>query len=330
MTRTRVRRLLLVFSLVLGLPLGCSENPSAPDAGGSSEVTIIVEPSDSGSALLAAIKGATKSIHMTMYLLSSGAIRDALIERHRAGVEVKAVLNQQFPPGTTITNQSSYAALQAAGVPVVWGPAAFTYTHEKCLVIDGKTAWIMTMNASTSGLTNNREYLALDTTAADVAEAEAQFAADFAGSAYVPAGNLLMSPVTSRGPILELIASAKATLDFADEEIGDSQVTAALCSAQARGVKTRGVLSDGTPSKTAQNAIMQLKSCGVTVFTLADPYLHAKAIVADGQRIYVGSQNFTMTSLDKNRELGLITATPVAVAPVQQTVAADIAAGTQL
>lgn len=314
------------LSLCVGLASGCADSA----ARGSTEVRIIVEPSDNGSALIAAIGAAQQSIHMTMYLLSSSAIRDALLARHQAGVEVKVILNQQFPPGTTVTNQSSYNALKSAGVPVVWAASSFTYTHEKCLVIDGKEAWIMTMNASTSALTSNREFLAIDTTPADVAQAEAQFAADFAATPYVPEGNLLVSPVTARPGILGLINGAQSTLDFEDEEIGDREITAALCSAQSRGVKTRGVLSDSSPSTTQQNAVAQLKGCGVAVSMLATPYLHAKAIVADGRSIYVGSVNFTMTSLDLNRELGLITATAAAVEPVRQTVAADIAAGSPL
>ena len=136
--------------------------------------------------------------------------------------------------------------------------------------------------------------------------------------------------MSARPGILGLINRAKTTLDFEAEVIGDQEVTAAFCSAQARGVITRGVLSDTTPSTTQQNAVKKLKDCGVALFTLAKPYVHSKAIVVDGQSIYVGSVNFTMTSLDKNRELGLITSTAVAVEPVRKTVAADIAAGTAL
>jgi phosphatidylserine/phosphatidylglycerophosphate/cardiolipin synthase-like enzyme len=293
-------------------------------------VRIIVEPSDSGSALLSAIGAASKSIHMTMYLLTDSAMIDALVARHKAGVDVKIILNEHFPPGVSTSNAASYSALKSAGVHVVWAPAGFAYTHEKTLVLDGKTAWIMTMNASKAAVTANREYLAIDTTAADVTEAEAQFAADYAGTPYTPSGNLLMSPVTARPGILSLISGARTSLDFEDEELSDAAATAALCSARARGVRVRGVLSNGTASSAQQSAVAQLKKCGVTMVSLSDPYVHAKAIVADGARIYVGSANLTAGSLDNNRELGLATATTAAVTPVAMTVAADIAAGSPL
>lgn len=298
--------------------------PNSPD------VSIIVEPSDSGSALLAAVNGAAKSVHMTMYLLTDYDLRNALIDRHNAGVEVKVVLNQSFPTGFSANNSASYDALKAAGVPVAWAPATFTYTHEKALVIDGKVVWIMTMNASYSAFSQNREYLAIDKTPADIAEAEAQFAADFAGTAYSPAGALLMAPVTARPGILALIGSAHTKLDVEGEELSDTEVTQELCNAAHRGVHVRGVLSDGTPTSAQQAAVAQLKGCGVPLVSLSTPYIHAKAMVADAARIYVGSANFTANSLDHNRELGLLTATAAAVAPVASTIAADFAAGTPL
>jgi phosphatidylserine/phosphatidylglycerophosphate/cardiolipin synthase-like enzyme len=36
------------------------------------------------------------------------------------------------------------------------------------------------------------------------------------------------------------------------------------------------------------------------------PYMHAKTIVADGKRAYVGSVNFSTHSIEKARELGLL------------------------
>lgn len=298
-------------------------------ASGGGTVKILVEPGDKGAALLAALNGAQRSLHMTMYMLTDAGIKSALIARHQAGVDVRVVLNRSFPQGS-VTNQAAYDALQAAGVPVVWAPAGFTYTHEKCVVIDGATAWIMTMNAATSSLTSNREYLAVDTQPADVAEAEAQFAADFAGQRYDPRGPLLLSPVTSRPALAQLIIGARTTLDFEDEELSDLALTGALCDAKRRGVRVRGVLAAGALSGPEQAAVNQLKTCGVPVGTLATPYLHAKAIVADGARAYVGSENLTVVSLDQNRELGLITEVPSAVRTVATQVAADIAAGTAL
>src|SRR5687768_12248196 len=63
----------------------------------STNVTIQVQPSDSGAALLNAIRSAKTSVHMTMYLLTSNEAIDALGDVKQAGKDVKVVLNQKFP-----------------------------------------------------------------------------------------------------------------------------------------------------------------------------------------------------------------------------------------
>ena len=52
--------------------------------------------------------------------------------------------------------------------------------------------------------------------------------------------------------------------------------------------------------------IERLLAGGVEVAFLDEPYVHAKTILADGKTAFVGSQNFSRTSLDFNRELGIV------------------------
>ena len=165
-----------------GGPAGGSGGQAGASSGGgpgTSSLGIIVEPSDKGAALTKAIQTAQKSVHMTMYLLTSYDVINALIAQHKAGHDVRVVLNQNFFSGTG--NQNVYTQLKSAGVPVHWAPSGFNYTHEKCVIIDGKQAWIMTMNATYSSPMDNREYLAVDRDPADVSEADTIFNADYAG-----------------------------------------------------------------------------------------------------------------------------------------------------
>jgi len=61
-------------------------------------------------------------------------------------------------------------------------------------------------------------------------------------------------------------------------------------------------------------------------------YIHAKVIVADagrsGERALVGSQNFSVASLDYNRELGVLTRDRAVVAALSATLRADYGGGT--
>ena len=56
----------------------------------------------------------------------------------------------------------------------------------------------------------------------------------------------------------------------------------------------------------------------------------SKALVVDGMRAYVGSENFTYQSLNQNRELGLIVTDAASVQTIASTIAADYASGRAL
>lgn len=292
-------------------------------------VTVVIGPQDKGATLLNAIKNATTSIHMTMYLLTDSTTITALEKQHTAGHEVQVLLNQTFPSGQG-SQTDVYNQLKAAGVSVKWAPSMYQYTHEKTLVLDGKTALIMTMNASSSAYTSNREYLGVDTDPADVAEAEAIFQADWNGTPTATTGKLVTAPDNAETRLVQLVDSAAATVDLEGEVFSSSAMLAALGRANKRSVAVRVLLSSGTPTSAQTQAIIGMKQVGIPVRSLNSPDIHAKAIVVDGKIAYIGSENFTANSLQNNRELGILVAAPSEVQKVASTIAADFAAGTAL
>jgi len=50
--------------------------------------------------------------------------------------------------------------------------------------------------------------------------------------------------------------------------------------------------------------------------------------IADGERAFIGSQNLSATSLDQNRELGIIVDDPVNLARLMRTFEADFRSAT--
>lgn len=291
------------------------------------DVRIIVEPSDDGAMLLAAIDGATASVHMTMYLLTDQRVIDALVRAHTRGLDVRVILNQTFPD-TFSSNDASFTMLAAAGIPVHWASSRYTLTHEKCVILDAREAWIMTMNSATTSPSTNREYLAVDHEPVDVRDAEAIFEADFAGNDYSGyVGPLVLAPVNAQARLFDLIQHAQHTLDVEDEELSDSNIVNGLVGAAGRGVTVRVLIASGSLTSAQTTAVTNLLNGGVAVRSLGTPDIHAKAIVADGALAYVGSINLTRASIAFNRELGIITDNPAAVSTVGTTIAADFAAG---
>jgi cardiolipin synthase A/B len=309
----------------------------------SSKVTIIVEPNGNrGSEVLNAVKAAQHSVYMTMYQLNNDDLLAALVARAKAHLDVKVILDSS--PTNKSWNMDAYTTLTGGGVGVVWSNPTFTYTHEKCIMIDSTSAWIMTMNENTSPPTSNREYLALDTDATDVAEAIAVFNADYAMNPIAPAGSLVVADVNARSLLVELINSATTTLDVEVEEFSDTTahgIVNAVVQAAQRGVAVRVVIATDTltAGQTQSNnevthAHGKVVMAGPTSNdgTSTNPYIHAKAIVVDCAagtcaRGFVGSENFSAGSVGYNRELGVIFDSASELAKVETAIDTDFAAG---
>jgi phosphatidylserine/phosphatidylglycerophosphate/cardiolipin synthase-like enzyme len=103
-----------------------------------------------------------------------------------------------------------------------------------------------------------------------------------------------------------LADGARWRLDVQMEELSDAGLVASLRAAVGRGVTVTVVAPARDRSAATNGALGRLASAGVAVRVLESPTVHAKAMVADQRRFYVGSMNLTASSLDSNREVGLI------------------------
>lgn len=299
---------------------------------GDSPTRLYVEPDDGEAPLLAAIQGATSAVHVEAYILTDQPLIDALIAAKKAGREVKVVL-EQHPYLAANINDPAYNALRAAGVTAIWVATKFQLTHTKTIVIDPGlptgAAWIMSLNLSKTAFTSNRDYAAVDDDPSDVLEADAVILADGANVADTRVGKrLVVSPEDSRAKLTAMIDGAKSTLDIEMEELSDTAIQGALITAQNRGVRVRIVCPSSGVSTNTTDVLTTLKGRGVQIRKLGSPDLHAKAIVVDGARAYVGSINLTSASMDLNREIGVITATPATLTRLSATIAADFTKGT--
>ena len=292
--------------------------PTAHPARGSTDLQLCVEPQDGAAPLVSFIRAATRTLDGEVYLASSKDVLQALEDAAGRHVAVRINL-EQHPYGTgSAAPALVYRSLAAHGVQVRWTSRSFTYTHAKYLVRDAGVAWIGTMNWTTSAFTKNREFGLVDTNPTAVREAEGVFAADWAHTAYGgPSDALVLSPTNSRPTFAALIVGARRTLDLYAEEVNDTGITRALIAAAGRGVRVRMVIAGG-------GTIAELRRAGVQILVLQSPYIHAKAIVADARVAFVGSENISSTSLDHNREMGLVVRDSGIIATLERTFAADL------
>jgi phosphatidylserine/phosphatidylglycerophosphate/cardiolipin synthase-like enzyme len=279
------------------------------------ELSLLVMPDMGMKPLLSAIQGAEKSIHIEIYMFTdhdqTAQLAQALIDRAKAGVDVRVMFDphpytgKPQPGQPTNVNDPVMKALSAGGVKVKTANPKFTYTHEKAMVIDGTTAFIMTMNLTNSAFNKNREYAVVDGNPTDVAEVDRIFQADWnQQSVTVQDPNLVVSPDNSRRQILNLIDSAKKTIVLQCEYLTDPQVAAHLGARAKAGVEVEVMLSN-QPSNAQESKLLGDQGVSKVEF-IKKVTMHAKMIVVDAQEAYVGSENFTANSLDNNREMGIL------------------------
>lgn len=306
-----LRRVLLAACLAVTL-LPAEASHAQPVA--QSSLQVFVEPEAHTSPVLSLIRSARHDIRLEVYLLTSRPIIAALARAHAQGVDVRVLLEQR-PYGAGRYAQLGYAALRLAGLNVRWAnEAAFTYTHEKAMVIDGRAAGIFTFNLTSSGMLRNREFGVIDDSARDAAALAAIFDADWRRNRpSLTDPRLVVSPVNSRADLERLIDSARSTLDLYAEEVNDGEVEAHLRRAAGRHVHVRLITSQTSAG------VQSLRHAGIAVGIVPQPYIHAKAIVADRRRVFVGSENLSGTSLDRNREIGLLSSDRTLAATIEST-----------
>ncbi len=278
------------------------------------ELELLAMP-DAGSApIMQAIDGARDSIRLKIYLITQDAVVEALAQAVQRGVDVRVIIEEE-PFGGAESNALAGQALADAGVQVRARPGVFVYSHEKSLVVDDRRAYIMTHNLTNSSFNRNREYMAIVEDPALVQEVAQVFDADWERVEPDLSRSLLVwSPVNSRPHIEALVERAQVSLDVEHTSLLDEHILTMLADAAQRGVRVR-VITPAIldPSEWEWEPVSKLAAAGVAIRFLDDPYVHAKAIIVDGQTAMIGSQNLTANSLENNRELGIIFDDPAAV-----------------
>lgn len=297
---------------------------------GANGLQIIVEPDAGTGPVVNAIKDAKKSVWLEIYLLSNQDIISALEEDANRGIDVRVMLEQHPFGGGNISPTTTVSKLKSAGVKAQFTNPAFKLTHEKGMVIDQATAYIMTSNFTNAALgagssTRNREYLIVDTNKKDVQAVASIFQADWDRTTPdISNDNLVVSPVNSRNAFTTLIGSAKKTLQIEAEEMNDNSLEEALITADQQGVEVQVILpKQNDNSGSTPDGIASIKHGGVSVREDSKLYMHAKIIIVDGKKAFVGSENISTQSLDENRELGIIISDNDVLNTLQQTFEKD-------
>ncbi len=302
------------------------------------------------AAMLASIAAARHHIHLASYIYdpdSTGmAFREALLERARAGVKVRLLLDSV---GSSRMRGSFFRELRAAGAelawfhPIRWRPLRRSTlnlrSHRKILVVDAATGFTGGVNISDTQDRQRRadawRDLHLRFEGSAVSALQLTFLEDWA---YVTGqapceGALWPAPDSDGAPALVLPSGP----DTAWEAFHRMSVAAmhdarrriwlvtpyfvpseaarmALTNAALRGLDVRVMLPRRADSRlvsaAARSYYDELLAAGVRIFEYLPRMLHAKATLFDDDHLLIGSGNFDTRSFRLNFELSVLVADP--------------------
>jgi len=273
--------------------------------------SLVVMPDDSARPLVDAINAAKHSLRVKMFVLSDPALLNALIAAHHRKVKVHVILNGARRSGQK-DNERPRKVLELTGIDVREGITTVALTHEKSMVVDNASAFVMSLNWTANNLTETRDYAVLTTNTRDVEEVAEGFDADWHRHTFQPPHDtrLIWCPGPGRDRICDFIDRARHRLFVQNERYQDTVVIERLVRAARRGVKVHVMAR--APHTLKRDKLIEgvgglriLDDTGIKVHKLKHLKLHGKMLLADGVAGIVGSINLASGSLDERRELAI-------------------------
>ncbi len=273
---------------------------------------LIVEPDDGAEPVLELIAGASRALRVVQFTLDDPRFVDALLDAHARGVAVRVLLNPQKTSGER-ANDMTFKRLERARLPIRWTPPRFAVTHQKAIVVDDTRALIASFNLSPKYFGETRDHGLVTADGGQVAAVSRGFDADWRRTAFRPdeASGLLWSPDNARHLMARFIDGARHRLDVQHPKFVDATIVDRLAAARDRGVHVR-VLCGGKHGLSPWDvhdtfaSLRILARAEVKVHRQKHLKLHAKLLLADGERALLGSMNIDRSAFDVRRELGAI------------------------
>ena len=255
---------------------------------------LLVQPDDGVAPLLEALEGARSSIDMYIFRLTYPAVEEALADAVRRGVVVRTLIAHLNGSGEDALRKLELRLL-GLGATVSRTDEDLLRYHGKMMIVDRRTLYVLGYNFNRKDIERSRS-LGVATQQSDlVAEALRLFQADFDRKIYTPGlDRFVVSPLNSRASLLELVEGAREQLLIYDSRLSDNQMQRAIEGQAMKGVEVRVI---GKVEKDLRD---------VAVRRFGEERLHVRAIVRDGQRVFIGSQSLRRAELERRREIGVI------------------------
>ncbi len=312
------------------------------------DIHIYLDGASKYAAVLAAIAAARHHVHLEYYIWEPDHIgtelRDALIERARAGVAVRMIVDGT---GANGLKKKFLTPLRAAGVEVAWfNPVRLRSlrvrrpdfrTHRKIVVCDGAVGFTGGMNVADAHSATYGERYWRDThlrlTGAAVFSLQRLFLEDwyYCAERICPVDDATFPPPTAAGErLVQILGSGPDSSAFAIHKayftainqatrrlwlttpyfVPDEAILIALITAALRRVDVRLIIPRKGDSRlvdlAARSYIPELLAAGARVYEYQPRFVHAKTAVCDEDLGIIGTANLDNRSFRLNFEVAAL------------------------
>lgn len=261
---------------------------------------LIVQPEDGVVPIVAGIRSARKSIDMPIFRLDHIEVDKAIKSAVKRGVIVRTLIAHTNSGGEKGLRKLEQRLL-ATGATVSRTDDDLVRYHAKFMIIDGRVLYLMGFNYTHLDIDRSRSFAIVANNRRLVQEAIKLFESDFNRHPYT-AGlkQLLVSPENARAELANLLREAKKQLLIYDVRITDNAMVRILKERAKAGVEIRMM------------GKLQKKDLDARIEKFPGK-LHARAIIQDGRKAFIGSQSLRRLELDERREVGVIFTDPPVV-----------------
>ena len=271
---------------------------------------LIVQPEDGVVPVVTGIRQARKTIDMPIFRLDHIEVDKAIKSAVKRGVVVRTLIAHTNTGGEKGLRKLEQRLL-ATGATVSRTADDLVRYHNKFMIVDGRTLFVFGFNYTHLDIDRSRSFGIVTNNRRLVQEAIKLFEADFNRRPY-NAGlkSFLVSPENARTELAALLRGAKQQLLIYEVRITDNAMIRILKERAKAGVVIRVM------------GKLQKKDLDVQVEKFPGK-LHARVIIQDGRKAFLGSQSLRRLELDERREVGVIITDPRVVRQLVSTFDSD-------
>jgi cardiolipin synthase A/B len=272
---------------------------------------LIVQPDDGEKPVVDFLNSAHKTVALKQFTFTHPILLDTVMALHKKGVRVRVMLNGTKATGERL-NDPFFEKMKSTGIEVQWSNPSFLVTHEKSIIVDGKSALLPTFNFMEKYFQATRDYGVLTNDPVQVEQIQKCFDCDWMRKPFHPHedAGLAWSPGYARQFVSKLIDRARKTLDVQHPKFAEPVILERMLAAIDRGVRVR-ILCGGKhglhqPDLMYSFALWRLMhQAGAKVHKQKNLRAHAKLLVVDDKWALLGSQNFDQPAFDLRREVAI-------------------------